>query len=682
MLTPEFASSFGRLTANHLWQSTAFAAVAVLLALALRANHARARYWLWLAASVKFLFPWAALAAIGAALGRWLIPATPAQPFPFVIEQIVQPFTHTPYPSFPSLPSAPSAPSLLPALLLSLWLCGVLAVLLYAWTRWRRVATAVRSATPLTQGRELKALRSVYKKSSQKDPRRSWWGRRFRLPSSVLSVVSSTAQLEPGVFGTFRPILFLPAGIANRLADAELEAILAHELCHIRRRDNLLATLHLLVESIFWFHPLVWWLGARLEEERERACDEEVVRMGGEPQIYAESILKVVEFYLASPVPCAAGVTGGDLKKRIEGIMTNRLTRKLSHGKKVLLAAAAVVAIAVPIAVGLIDAPRSSAQTPPGVAVPSAPPAQAAQSAAPPAAVTNQRPAQSADAAPPKVHAPLSFEVASVKIPAPGAAAGGGIFGCSGGPGSGDPIRWTCRSARLGSLILSAYNLKSYQFPRDLIVSIPSRPQGDEFDIDAKVPAGATPEQFRQMQQNLLKERLKLALHFEKKEIDGCELTVAKNGLKMKESQPPSDSAQATPPPAPPGPPARDRDGYPVLPAHPGLGLIMTGDGHVRMAGQNVPMWQLVSLLEGQARGPVSDATGLSGNYDVTLSWLFGPALQTEASAGGAPSAPEPDSLSSLFAAIQDQLGLKLQRKKVMVDFAVIDHVEKKPTEN
>jgi uncharacterized protein (TIGR03435 family) len=356
VLTPEFASSFGRLTANHLWQSTAFAAVAVLLALALRANHARARYWLWLAASVKFLFPWAALAAIGAALGRWLIPATPAQPFPFVIEQIVQPFTHTPYPSFPSLPSAPSAPSLLPALLLSLWLCGVLAVLLYAWTRWRRVATAVRSATPLTQGRELKALRSVYKKSSQKDPRRSWWGRRFRLPSSVLSVVSSTAQLEPGVFGTFRPILFLPAGIANRLADAELEAILAHELCHIRRRDNLLATLHLLVESIFWFHPLVWWLGARLEEERERACDEEVVRMGGEPQIYAESILKVVEFYLASPVPCAAGVTGGDLKKRIEGIMTNPLGLKMGRAKRALLAVAGLAAVTLPLALGVIHA--------------------------------------------------------------------------------------------------------------------------------------------------------------------------------------------------------------------------------------------------------------------------------------------------------------------------------------
>ena len=79
-------------------------------------------------------------------------------------------------------------------------------------------------------------------------------------------LVSSTAQLEPGVFGIFRPVLWLPAGIADRLDGAELEAVLAHELCHIRRRDNLFSALHMLVEALFWFHPLVWWLGARLKK--------------------------------------------------------------------------------------------------------------------------------------------------------------------------------------------------------------------------------------------------------------------------------------------------------------------------------------------------------------------------------------------------------------------------------
>src|ERR1039458_6345483 len=99
MPTSEFAASFGRLASNHLWQSTAFAAVTVLLALTLRANHARARYWLWLAASVKFLVPFSALAAIGANLGRWLLPATPVSRFPLVMEQIVQPFAPVQYQS-------------------------------------------------------------------------------------------------------------------------------------------------------------------------------------------------------------------------------------------------------------------------------------------------------------------------------------------------------------------------------------------------------------------------------------------------------------------------------------------------------------------------------------------------------------------------------------------------------
>ena len=99
--------------------------------------------------------------------------------------------------------------------------------------------------------------------------------------------------------GIFKPVLLLPEGIAERLTPAQLEAILAHELRHVQRRDNLTAAIHMLVETIFWFHPLVWWIRARLMEERERACDEGVLRLGSEPQVYAESILKVCEFYLA-----------------------------------------------------------------------------------------------------------------------------------------------------------------------------------------------------------------------------------------------------------------------------------------------------------------------------------------------------------------------------------------------
>jgi len=74
----------------------------------------------------------------------------------------------------------------------------------------------------------------------------------------------------PGVFGVFIQVLLLPEGIADTLTPGQFDAILAHELRHVRYRDNLTATLHMCVETLFWFHPLVWWIGAQLMAERER----------------------------------------------------------------------------------------------------------------------------------------------------------------------------------------------------------------------------------------------------------------------------------------------------------------------------------------------------------------------------------------------------------------------------
>jgi TonB family protein len=179
---------------------------------------------------------------------------------------------------------------------------------------------------------------------------------------SPISLRSSHSSLEPGIFGILRPLLLWPAGISHRLQDAHLEAILAHEVQHVRRRDNLAAAMHMVVGAIFWFHPVVWWLGARLVEERERACDEEVLRLGSQPEIYAESILKTCEFCVASPLACVSGVTGADLKQRIVRIMTQRSVDKLGFLKKLLLVAIGAGAVAAPIIAGLINAPVATAQ--------------------------------------------------------------------------------------------------------------------------------------------------------------------------------------------------------------------------------------------------------------------------------------------------------------------------------
>jgi len=135
-----------------------------------------------------------------------------------------------------------------------------------------------------------------------------------------------------------------------------MNAILAHELCHVRRRDNLFACLHMMVETMFWFHPLVWWIGARLLDERERACDEAVISRGNQPGTYAEAILNVCKLYAESPLVCVSGVTGSDLRRRIEAIMRNRRVASLSLGKKLALGMTGMLAFTVPIIIGVLNA--------------------------------------------------------------------------------------------------------------------------------------------------------------------------------------------------------------------------------------------------------------------------------------------------------------------------------------
>ena len=286
---------------NHLLQSTIFAAAAAMLTLLLRNNHARTRYWIWLIASMKFLVPFSLFVEFGHRI-TW------------------------------------------PTTLLAVWISGAAAVLLYWIARWHQVAKILRTAIPIEEGRVYDSLRRLEGLNQTR-------------------IVSSQEQLEPGVFGIVRPVLYLPAGIAEHLNDAQLDAILAHELSHIRRKDNLTAALHMLVEAVFWFHPLVWWIGARLVAERERACDEEAVRLGAEPEVYAESILKICKLYLESPLACVSGVTGSDLKKRIETIMTKRVARALNPAKKVALAVAGITVLSAPVFTGIIHAPIARAQS-------------------------------------------------------------------------------------------------------------------------------------------------------------------------------------------------------------------------------------------------------------------------------------------------------------------------------
>jgi uncharacterized protein (TIGR03435 family) len=264
------------------------------------------------------------------------------------------------------------------------------------------------------------------------------------------------------------------------------------------------------------------------------------------------------------------------------------------------------------------------------------------------------------------------FEVASIRpVPAP---TGGVARGPSGGPGTRDPGLYTCTFCGLTSLILQAYDIEVFQ------LSAPNWIQNDLFDINAKVPESATKEQFGLMLRRLLEERFKVAVRRETREISVYELVVAKNGSKLKpttEDAKPGDSVAWSP--------GLDKDGYPTVP--PGrTSMIANVRGTMRMRAKKETMEQLIAMLSAQVRGPVTDSTGLKGEYDFTLSWTrdldaasVAPAASSESPLSGISGN---DSEPPLFGALESQLGLRLDRKKGPVEMLVIDHIEKVPTHN
>lgn len=308
--------------ADHLWQSTLFAAAAGLLTLILRRNGARTRFWLWFAASLKFLVPFTVLALAGEKLAQLVPAARTALVIPAAAERLSAPARTL---AGPHAPDLIQGPDLLP-LLLVFWLLGLGIILALRLTRWWKLRAMINAAHDLP----------------------------FSAP---VKVKASASLLEPGLVGVFKPVVLLPAGLMARLSDSERDSILAHELGHLARRDNVTAAIHMTVEALFWFYPPVWLIGARLIAERERACDESVLEGGHDPEVYAGGILKVCKFCIASPLACAPGATGADLKDRVRLIMTGEAARRLGPGKRALLAGAAALALGLPVAAGFLNSP-------------------------------------------------------------------------------------------------------------------------------------------------------------------------------------------------------------------------------------------------------------------------------------------------------------------------------------
>jgi bla regulator protein BlaR1 len=609
--------------ATHLWQSTLFATAVGLGTLALRRNRAAIRHAAWFAASLKFLVPFAALMAIGAQLA-------PRRPVVVTSTELV--VTLAPGPRAVPPPPIFDMPVLSPrewpmpplSVVAPIWLAGTLIVLGVWCVRWRRVAAIAAAARTIEHGREVDALRCLERSVGITTP---------------LRVAESQASLEPGIVGIRRPVLVWPRTFGDRLDEAQMTTILAHEVSHVRRRDNVTAAVHMIVEAMFWFHPLVWWLGARLVDERERACDEAVVRMGGERQVYAQSILTACRVCLEAPLACVSGVTGSDLRKRIERIMLETPSDALTAWKKLILAAVPLAALVGPIVFGVLNAPRLRAES------------RFYKVLRPhPGPVSDQE---------------AQFEVAAVK---PNKTGNAKVM-IQTQPGG----RFTAENVTLRTLIMFAYRLQPLQ-----LVGGPSWLDSDRFDVHAKADGdpgdlfdaerrGETSRP-QLMLRTLLQQRFNLEVHTESRELPIYGLVRARNDGKMGPALQPA-TADCTPS-APAAPSGRMPCG------------ITIGRGPGTMIAGGATMAQLARTLTTWVGRIVFDRTELPGAFDFTLTWTpdqMPQGFDKKVAAGGL-APPDPDG-PSIFTALQEQLGLKLDARKAPVDVLIVDRAER-PKEN
>jgi uncharacterized protein (TIGR03435 family) len=225
---------------------------------------------------------------------------------------------------------------------------------------------------------------------------------------------------------------------------------------------------------------------------------------------------------------------------------------------------------------------------------------------------------------------PPAFEAASVKADT----SGSGNYGINS-----SKVQIVFTNLALRQLIEQAYSVKPFE------LAGPDWLGTARFDIVAKYPAETGNEQRSLMLQTLLAERFHLAIHRASKEMSGYALVVAKNGPKLVEVNPS------------------------------GTG---TSNGRGRFQDKAISMAGLADQLARELDRPVADKTGLTAVYDLKLEWT----PDDQASVKGDAAASEPAQWPSIFTALQEQLGLRLQTQKTPVEIIVVDRVDREPIEN
>ena len=298
------------------------------------------------------------------------------------------------------------------------------------------------------------------------------------------------------------------------------------------------------------------------------------------------------------------------------------------------------------------------------------------------------------------VHPKTEFEAASIRVNPPRVGFRFASDSSSGGPGSDNPGMFRCSSCTLATLIGKAFDIQNYQFPGRTSL-------GDNtFEVMARIPAGATQEDFLAMLQNLLKDRFGLAYQFKEKSMRGYHLVVARNGSRLKESKENAGPSAVEDPNRQRPNGSADQHRFGQGESHTRNGLVIM-NGSATFRGDHQTAGDLARLLSDQLGLPVDDQTRLQGKYDVALTWSGNIAHSGANHAdgawsgggggaghgdhgGGAPagpagsgSRPGEGSGPTLFEAVQSQLGLKLvPSEQTVARIFIVDHVDQLPTAN
>lgn len=592
---------------HFVWQGAAIGSAAALVLRACRRCAASTRYLIACGAMVAMLMCVAATAAsIEPPIAEGTTASGSIHSRLIARRDVLLPVYAPQTSDSPRLSNTQRIERLLPRIVAA-WLIGVFVLLARVATGWWRVRRLHKAASA--------SVRSNWQAAANRI------ASRLRL-TRMIPVVELPHIDVPLVVGCIRPIVVLPIAALSQLNAAQVEAILAHELAHVRRHDYLVNLLQTIAETLLFYHPAVWWVSARIRDDREHCCDDIAVAVCGDPVEYATALTEL-EAWRSGQLSLAAAATGGSLLNRVRRILRSDTSddSRLSSSTLGLAGVAMFAALA---------------------------------------AVTVMAQATASDGRP-------KFEVASVRLNTSGT----NFLSMGTQPGG----RFEAINMPLALLIRSAYRLQESQ-----LIGAPDWVSTERYDIVAKaegafespVPGGGLSRQ-QLMLQSLLEERFKLKPRYETRQLPIYTLVFAHENRKFGPALKPSTvdcqalaaarKQGAAPPPGPPKPGERPECG-----THMGFGRIAGG----------MPMTSLARLLSDVVKRSVVDSTNLTGNFDLELHWT--PELPP-----GTPT-DRPIRMNgieidlngpSIFTAVQEQLGLKLEAARGPVEVLVVDRIER-----